>query len=65
MPEETGTYLRVSRGLVPGGLRRPGTQSVCLRQDRGSNHPEKRLNWFLVTEQSESVWGHLGPPQAS
>ena len=33
--EEARTYSGVSRGLVPGGLRRPGTQSVCVRQDRG------------------------------
>ena len=35
MPEDAGTYSGVSRDLVPGGLRRPGTQSVCVRQDRG------------------------------
>ena len=41
-------------GLSP--RRRPGTQSVCLRQDRGSNRPEKWLNRFLVAEQSGTVW---------
>ena len=65
MPEEAGTSSGVSRGLVPGGLRRPGTQSVCLRQGRGTNRPEKWLNRFLVAEQSGTVCGLLGPPQAS
>ena len=40
-------------------------QSECVRQDRGSNQPEKWLNQFLVAEQSGTVWGHLGPTQAS
>ena len=55
----------VIRGLVPGVLRHPETQSVCLQQDRGSNRPEKWLNRFLVAEQSGTVWGLPGPPQAS
>ena len=66
--EEASGRLRkpgLNRGLVPGGLRRPGTQSVCVRQDRGSNRPEKWLNRLLVAEQSGTVWGLLGPPQAS
>ena len=33
--EDAGTQSGVSRGLVPRGLRCPGTQSVCVRQDRG------------------------------
>ena len=59
MPEEAGTSSGVSRGLVPGGLRRPGTQSVCLRQDRGTNRPEKWLNRFRTV--GDCVW----PPGAS
>ena len=31
---------------------RPGTQSVGLRQDRGSNRPETWLSRFLVPDQS-------------
>ena len=52
-------------GLVPGSLRHPETHSVCVRQDRASNRPENWLSRFLDPEQSETVWGHLGPPQAS
>ena len=55
----------LNRGLVPGGLRRPGTQSVCLRQDHGSNRPEKWLSRFLVPDQLGTVWGHLRRPEAS
>ena len=39
------------------GLRRPGTQSVCLRL-------EKWLNRFLVPDQLGTVWGLLGGPEA-
>ena len=53
--EEASGHLR-----KPGlNSRHPGTQSVCLRQDRGSNRPEKWLNRFLVAEQSGTVWGLL------
>ena len=58
--DETSERLRKpghSLGLVPGGLRGPGTQSVCL-QDRGSKRPEKWLNRFLVRD-------CVGPPGAS
>ena len=47
--------LGLSRGLVPGGLRRPGTQSVCLRPDLGSNRPEKWLSRFLVPDRSGTL----------
>ena len=55
-------YLLV--GLVPGGLRRPETQSVCVRQDRGLNRPENWLNRFLVAEQLGAAWGLLRLPEA-
>ena len=55
MPEDAGTYSGVSRGLVPGGLRHPGTQSVCVRQDRASNRLENWLSRFLVPDQSGTV----------
>ena len=64
-PEDAGSKSWVSRGLVPGGLRRPGTQSVCVRQDRGWNRPENWLSRFLVPDQSGTVWGHLRRPEAS
>ena len=35
MPEDARTESGVSQGLVPGGLRHPGTQSVWLQQDPG------------------------------
>ena len=57
----------VSRGLLPGGLRCPGTQSVCLRQNRGSNRPEKWLNRFLVQNSwglCGASWGLLRLPEA-
>ena len=50
-------------GLNPG-LVGAGTQSVCLRQDRGSNRPEKWLSLFLVPDQLGTVWGLLGRPEA-
>ena len=37
---------------------RPGSQSVCVRQDCASNRPEKWLSRFLVADQSGTVWGH-------
>ena len=63
-PEDAGTSSGVSRGLVPGGLRRPGTQLVCLQHDRGSNRPENWLSRFLVADQSGTVWGLLRLPEA-
>ena len=42
-------------------MRRPGTQSVCLRPNLGSNRPEKWLSRFLVPDQTSRG---LGPPQA-
>ena len=42
---------------------RPETQSACLRQDRGSNRPEKWLSRFLVPDQLGTVWGRLRLPE--